>query len=61
MEPKCDYTLDYQFRLKDPNTGDYTPLPPWIKHQGNFQFSVETDDPANVGNYVIAVTGSVPT
>ena len=61
MEPACGYTLDYQIRVKDPLTGSYSPLPSFIKYKGGFDFIVETNDPANVGNYLIAITGSVPT
>ena len=29
-------------------------------HDGNFNFSVQTDDPDNVGNYIISIIGGAP-
>ena len=60
MTPLCGYTLEYQIQIKDLATGTYTPLPAWLSNTGNLDFSVYTDDPANVGDYSISIIGSVP-
>ena len=61
MTPLCDYDLDYLIQIKDLTTGVYTPLPSWISNVVDLDFSVQTDDPSNVGEYHISILGSVPT
>ena len=60
MTPACGYLLNYQVRIKDPITGVYTPLPPFIDNYSDLNFKVETDDPVYVGDYHISIMGSVP-
>ena len=61
LTPLCGYNLDYQIQIKDLNTGTYTPLPSFLLNPADFNFSVQTDDPSNVGEYHISIIGSVPT
>ena len=63
MTPACGYDLDYSVQLRDSVTGVYLPLPAWITSSvgvSTIDFSVQTDDPSNVGEYHISITGSVP-
>ena len=60
MTPLCGYNLEYTLQLKDPATGVYSPLPAWITNTGDLNFEVYTDDPANVGDHIVSVTGCVP-
>ena len=46
--------------LKDPVTDSYSPLPPFIKYYSDLNFSIETDDRSNVGEWMITVLGKVP-
>ena len=57
----CGYSLDYLIQIKDQVTGAYSALPVWLTNVADLDFSVETDDPNNVGVYHISVIGSVPT
>ena len=61
LTPTCGYDLDYLIQIKDLTTGVYTPLPSWISNVADLDFSVQTDDPSNVGEYHISILGSVPT
>jgi len=58
--PACGYTLEYEYMLKDEETGEYIPLPDWIQVVGHLSFDVFTDNPENLGKYKIAVVGKVP-
>ena len=61
LTPLCGYDLDYLIQIKDLNTGLYSPLPNWLLNLADLDFSVQTDDPSNVGEYHISIIGSVPT
>ena len=61
MTPMCGYTLEYQIRIKDPVTSNYSPLPAWLQNTNDLDFSVQTDDPLNEAQYMISIVGSVPT
>ena len=61
MTPLCGYDLEYRIQIKDLNTGVYTPLPNWLLNLADLDFTVQTDDPSNVGEYLISIIGSVPT
>ena len=61
MTPLCGYDLDYLIQIKDLNTGTYAPLPSFLLNLADLDFSVQTDDPSNVGEYNISIKGSVPT
>ena len=59
QQPACGYGINYEFEIFDPLTGLYSPLPDFITHDGGFNFSVFSEDPGVVGEYQIAVRGTV--
>ena len=60
ITPNCGYTVEYVIKLKS-MTGVYYPLPTWIVNTSNLDFSLQTNDPANVSIYQISITGSIST
>lgn len=60
MTPNCGYTIEYVVKLKNMVTGAYTPLPAWIVNSSNLAFSVQTNNPFDIGVYQISIIGSVP-
>ena len=41
-------------------TGAYEPLPAWIVNTSNLAFSVQTNNPVDVGIYQISIIGKIP-
>ena len=57
--PDCQYALDYTFQIKD-SSGTYTTLPGFITESSK-TFTVMSNDPADAGDYQVAVIAAVPT
>ena len=59
--PNCGYAFEYSVQIKDPNTAQYSPLPPFIIfNQNALDLTVFSTESSDSGEYLISVKANIP-